>query len=194
MPVIGTVGMPGSGKGEVAAVAEAADIPVVTMGDVIRAACRDRGLDPADHHGAVAQALRDEGGPAAIAEASLPRVEEALEEAETVVVDGLRSPDEVARFRDRFGDEFSVLAVEASFDTRADRLAERGRDATDADRERLREREKRELGWGMGEVIEAADRRIENEDRSLAAFRAAVRDVLGVDQAETPADPAGSER
>lgn len=176
--------MPGSGKGEVAAVAEAAGVPVVTMGDVIRAACRDRGLDPADHHGAVAQALRDENGPAAIADASLPHVETALREAETVVVDGLRSPDEVARFRERFGDDFSILAVEASFETRADRLAERGRDATDADRERLREREERELGWGMGEVMAAADRRIENEDRSLAAFRAAVRDVLGVEATE----------
>jgi dephospho-CoA kinase len=181
MPVIGTVGMPGSGKGEVATVAEAAGIPVVTMGDVIRAACRDRGLDPADHHGEVAQALRDEGGPAAIAEASLPHVEDALAESETVVVDGLRSPDEVALFREQFGDEFSILAVEASFETRADRLAERGRDATDADRERLRAREKRELGWGMGEVIEAADRRIENEDCSLAAFHTAVRDALGVE-------------
>src|SRR6056297_2461320 len=161
MHILGTVGLPGSGKGEFADIAREADIPVVTMGDVIRAACRDRGLDPADHHGSVAQALRDENGPAAIAEASLPHVEEALAESETVVVDGLRSPDEVARFRERFGDDFSILAVEASFETRADRLAERGRDATDADRERLRDREARELGWGMGEVIEAADRRIE---------------------------------
>jgi dephospho-CoA kinase len=184
MPVVGTVGMPGSGKGEVAAVAEAAGVPVVTMGDVIRAACRDRGLDPADHHGAVAQALRDESGPAAIAEASLPHVEEALAESETVVVDGLRSPEEVALFRERFGDEFSILAVEASFETRADRLAERGRDATDADRERLRDREDRELGWGMDEVIAAADLTVENDDRSLAEFRAAVREALGLASAE----------
>jgi dephospho-CoA kinase len=192
MPVIGTVGMPGSGKGEVAAVAEAAGVPVVTMGDVIRGACRDRGLDPADHHGEVAQALRDENGPAAVAAASLPRVEDALGESELVVVDGLRSPDEVALFRERFGDDFSILAVEASFEARADRLAERGRDATDADRERLRAREERELGWGMDEVMTAADRRIENDDRSLAEFRAAVREVLGVER-EAP-DGAGGER
>lgn len=184
--------MPGSGKGEVAAVAEAAGVPVVTMGDVIRTACRDRGLDPADHHGAVARALRDENGPAAVAEASLPHVEEALGDAETVVVDGLRSPDEVALFRKRFGDDFSILAVGASFETRADRLAERGRDATDADRERLRAREERELGWGMDEVIELADRRVENEDRSLTEFRAAVRDALGL--ASTEGVDTGGER
>ena len=59
MNVIGTVGLPGSGKGEAANVAEAADIPVVVMGDVIRAECRRRGLDPAQHHGRIAGALRE---------------------------------------------------------------------------------------------------------------------------------------
>ena len=68
MTVIATVGLPGSGKGEAANVAEELDVPVVTMGDVIRAECRDRDLDPATHHGQVAKALREENGPAAIAE------------------------------------------------------------------------------------------------------------------------------
>ncbi len=191
MPVVGTVGLPGSGKGEVAAVAESEGVPVVTMGDVIREACRERGLDPADHHGEVAQALRDEGGPAAVAEASLPHVERALAGASLVVVDGLRSPAETERFRERFGEGFSVLAVEASFETRADRLVERGRDATDADRERLRAREERELGWGMDEVIANADRRVENEDRSLGAFRDAVREA--VDGLRGPDTDAGAD-
>jgi len=54
MNVIGTVGLPGSGKGEAANVAESAGVPVVVMGDVIREECRDRGLDPAEHHGRMA--------------------------------------------------------------------------------------------------------------------------------------------
>ena len=103
MRVIGTVGLAGSGKGEFAAVAERQGVPVVTMGDVIRAECRERGLDPAEHHGEVAETLREENGPAAIAEASLPHVETALEDAETVVVDGIRSDVEVDVFEDRFG-------------------------------------------------------------------------------------------
>ena len=72
MNVIGFVGLPGSGKSEAAAVARELDIPVVTMGDVIRAECRERGLDPATDHGTVAKALREENGPGAIAERSLP--------------------------------------------------------------------------------------------------------------------------
>ena len=74
MQVIGTVGLPGSGKGEAATVAREEGVPVVTMGDVVRAATRERGLDPAEHHGEVAQALREEDGPLAIAERSLPLV------------------------------------------------------------------------------------------------------------------------
>jgi len=179
MRVIGTVGLPGSGKGEAAAVAEEEDVPVVTMGDVIRAECRDRGLDPAEHHGEIARALREENGPAAIAERSVPLIEDAAGRADTdaVLVDGLRAPVELERFRERFGDEFTLVAITAPFDVRAERLGERGRDDSDVDREALRDREERELEFGMGEVIDAADVTVDNTD-TLAAFRDRVRVVL----------------
>ena len=180
MRVIGTVGLPGSGKGEAAAVARGMDVPVVTMGDVIREACRDRGLDPAEHHGEVARALRDEDGPAAIAERSLPKVEAALSDADTVLVDGLRSGVELDRFRDAFGDDFRLVSVEAPFETRADRLLDRARDDTDLDRESLREREERELGFGMSDVIDRADVVVRNTD-TLDAYRERVRAILDGD-------------
>jgi dephospho-CoA kinase len=177
MRVLGTVGLPGSGKGEAAAVAREAGIPVVTMGDVIREACRDRGLDPEEHHGSVARALREEEGETAIAERSLPHIEAALEGSETVLVDGLRSPAEVARFEDDFGDDFVLVSVEAPFETRAERLADRGRDDSDLDREALRNREERELGFGMGEVMDHADVTVENTG-SLEAFHERIRGLL----------------
>jgi dephospho-CoA kinase len=177
MTVIGTVGLPGSGKGEAAAVAREAGIPVVTMGDVIREACRERGLDPAEHHGEVAKQLREEGGPDAIAAASLPLIEDARERSDAVLVDGLRSPAEIERFEEAFADDFLLVSIEAPFEVRAERLLERGRDDTDVDREALREREERERGFGMDEVMDRADVRIENTD-SLDAFRARVRELL----------------
>ena len=181
MRVIGTVGLPGSGKGEAAAVARETGVPVVTMGDVIREACRDRGLDPAEHHGQVARALRAENGPAAIAERSLPTIESELEDGDTVLVDGLRSEVELDRFRDAFGDAFSLVSVEAPFETRADRLLERARDDTDLDREALRQREERELGFGMGEVMDRADVVVENTD-TLDAYRERIRAILAGDR------------
>jgi dephospho-CoA kinase len=180
MRVIGTVGLPGSGKGEAAAVAREAGVPVVTMGDVIREACRERGLDPAEHHGEVARALREEEGPAAIAERSLPPIEAALQDSDVVLVDGLRSDVELDRFRTAFGDAFILVSVEAPFETRADRLLDRARDDSDLDRESLREREERELGFGMDAVMDRADVVIENTD-SLDAYRRRIRAILDGD-------------
>jgi dephospho-CoA kinase len=177
MTVIGTVGLPGSGKGEAAAVAREAGVPVVVMGDVIREACRERGLDPEEHHGGVAKALRAEDGPAAIAERTLPRLQEHLDDHDTVLVDGLRSDVEVERFEDAFGEAFVLVSIEAPFEDRAERLGARGRDESDLDREALKAREERELSFGMGEAMEMADVVVENTG-SLAAFRGKVRRLL----------------
>lgn len=178
MSVIGFVGLPGSGKSEAAAVAEDLGIPVVTMGDVIRAECRERGLDPATEHGTVAKALREENGPAAIAERSLPIIQRELEDSDTVVVDGIRSDVEVSEFEAAFGEAFQLVSIEAPFDTRQDRLDLRGRDATVEDGgESLAERDERELEFGMGDAMEQADRIIENTD-SLEAFQDQIREIL----------------
>jgi len=181
MRVIGTVGLPGSGKGEAATVARAAGVPVVTMGDVVRDACRERGLDPEQHHGSVAKQLREEDGPAAIADRTVPRVREHLDtlraagDDPVVLVDGLRSEVEVERFREAF--EFLLVSVQAPFETRADRLQGRGRDASDRDHAALVEREERELAFGMGEAMAMADLVIEN-DADLETYHRRVRTLL----------------
>jgi len=178
MTVIATVGLPGSGKGEAASIAEDAGVPVVTMGDVIRAECRDRGLDPATDHGQVATAMREENGPAAIADRALPLIEDELEDDEVVLVDGIRSDVEVDTFEDAFGEAFTLVSIEAPFEIRTDRLDERGRDAgADEGGESLEQRDERELGFGMDEAMERADVTIENTD-TLAAFRERVRSLL----------------
>ena len=185
MRVIGTVGLPGSGKGEAAAVAREEGVPVVTMGDVIRQACRDRGLDPAEHHGRMATVLRAEEGDDAIAARSLPQIHERLESHDVVLVDGLRSTVELDRFVEAFGDDFLLVSVEAPFEVRVERLLDRDRDDTDRDRAALREREERELGFGMGEAMERADVVVDNA-HALADFRETVRHLLrrGVDALE----------
>jgi dephospho-CoA kinase len=177
MKVIATVGLPGSGKGEAASVARDEGVPVVTMGDVVRDACRERGLDPSEHHGQVAKALREEEGRDAIAARTLPPVREHLADHDTVLVDGVRSDVEVDRFVSAFGDDFVLVSIEAPFELRAERLLERARDDSDLDREAIREREQRERGFGMAAAMDRADVRIENTG-SLAAFREQVRRLL----------------
>jgi dephospho-CoA kinase len=177
--VVGTVGLPGSGKGEAAAVAERAGIPVVTMGDVVRKETEERGLPPEDH-GKVAKALREANGPDAIARRALPMLESYLEDNEMVVVDGLRSGVEVDCFEAAFGDAFTLVSIEAPFEVRAERLAERGRDLTDEDRDELLKREQRELDFGMDEAMDRADVVVDNTG-SLEAFRERVREILNID-------------
>lgn len=186
MRVLGTVGLPGSGKGEAATVARAAEIPVVTMGDVIRAACRERGLDPAEHHGTVAERLREEDGPTAIADRTVDRLREL--DAEVVLVDGLRGPAELDRFRAAFGDRFQLVAIEAPFEVRARRAADRGRDDSDGDRAAFRAREEREREFGLVDVMERADVTVDNTD-SLAAFHEKIADLLGVATPEQTPKP-----
>lgn len=180
MRVLGTVGLPGSGKGEAAVVAEDRGIPVITMGDVIRQACRDRGLDPAEHHGQMAQTLREENGPAAIAERSIPMINKALSDADTVLVDGLRSMVEVDAFESEYGDGFLLVSIEAPFDVRAERLGDRGRDESDGDLEKLRTRDERELELGMGDVIDYADLTIKNTN-TLEAFHDQINAIFDGD-------------
>jgi dephospho-CoA kinase len=189
MQVIGTVGLPGSGKSEAAAVARELDVPVVTMGDVIRAECRDRGLDPATNHGRVARALREENGPGAIADRSLPMIRDCLADSDVVVVDGIRSDVEVDRFEDAFGEAFVLVSIEAPFETRAERLDLRGRDAgVEEGGESLADRDERELGFGMGEAMDRADLTVENTG-TLGAFHDRFRTLLREGPGAVAGDP-----
>ncbi|MFC4246977.1 AAA family ATPase [Natribaculum luteum] len=193
MDVIGTVGLPGSGKGEAATVAREEGIPVVTMGDVVRQETEARGLDPAKDHGTVAQALREEDGPTAIAERSLPMIENRLEDHDVVVVDGIRSDVEVDVFEDRFGEDFTLVSIEAPFEVRAERIDARGRDAGEDDGgEGLAARDERERGFGMDDAMDRADVVVENTN-SLESFHERVRTIIrGTDdekRTEAEADP-----
>ncbi len=188
MRILGTVGLPGSGKGEAAAVAREADIPVVTMGDVIRDACRERDLDPAEHHGSVAKQLREEDGPTAIADRTVERLSDIDERV--VLVDGLRSPPELERFREAFGDDFLLVAIEAPFDVRFERAADRGRDDSDGDLEAFKQRERRESDFGLKDLIERADVSIDNTG-SLESYREQIRELLD-ESATTDSDRDGA--
>ena len=176
MKVVGVVGMPASGKTEAAEVAHEEGVPVVSMGDVIREEVELRGLEPTDKNmGRVGVALREKEGDEAVAQRCASEIRN--KDASVVLVDGVRSADEAEFFREEFGEDFVLVAVEAPFETRLERVRERGR-SDDADAaDELRERDERELGYGMGEAIEEADVTIQN-DGSLEEFREEFRGVL----------------
>ena len=177
MKIIAFVGMPGSGKSAAADVAREMGIPVVVMGDVIREEAARRGLEPTDRNlGNVGNDLRDKEGPDAIATRCLAKIRAT---GTPVVVEGIRSRSEVDLFRES-SDDFELVEVFVPDEIRLDRIASRGRsdDANDRDLAKaVADRDARELSWGMGEAIRAADLRIENAG-GVEEFRGRVREVL----------------
>jgi dephospho-CoA kinase len=175
MRVIGVVGMPASGKGEFSRIAQAMGIPVIVMGDMIRKAVQEAGLEPNDaNFGATANRLRAERGMDAIAQLCVPEIQR--QSASLVLVDGIRGETEVALFRRNFPN-FTLIRIESSFENRLARIAARARsdDFTTADE--LRTRDARELGWGLGNALAGADVSLDNGG-TLEEFSGAVRRML----------------
>ena len=165
--------MPAAGKEEFQKVAAEAGYMIVRMGDVVREEARRRGLPITDASvGGMAHEERRIHGPTVWAERTIPHVR-----AERVCIDGLRSPAELAMFRKAFGPGLVVFAIRASPETRWERVRRRQRadDATTA--EEFLRRDAREKGWGLEDVIDAADVQIVNEG-TLDEFYAAVRNAL----------------
>ena len=173
-------GYPGSGKSAACDIAADAGCAVTSMGDIVRARARDDLGDDAtsDEIGEWATAQREAHGDTVIAEYTADAIEQMDEE--TVIVDGVRSLDEMEVFRDRF-DETTLVYIQAPFEERLARIQDRGReDEGDASAADLRERDHREEQWGLAELIEQEryDTVIENTG-TLDELRAEVHKVLG---------------
>jgi dephospho-CoA kinase len=175
--VVGFTGMPGSGKSVAAAVAKGLGIPVVRMGDCIWEEVQSRGLPLVDEVvGGVAHEMRERHGPGIWAQRTLEKVRKLG--AAQVCIDGIRSMHEVHVFHEALGRDFVLVALVASPRTRHQRLLARGREDEASSDEAAQARDRRELGWGIGEVIALADVVLVNEGRDESSFRSAVEALL----------------
>jgi len=175
MKVIGVVGLPASGKGEFSKIAAEAGIPVIVMGDMIRAAVSKAGLEPTDaNFGAIANRLRAENGMDAIAALCVPVINS--QTAPLVLVDGIRGDAEVKLFRKHFL-SFTLISIDSSFEKRLERIRSRGRSDDFVLPESLRTRDEREMRWGLMNALAEADIQIKNEG-SLEEFSTLVKSVL----------------
>jgi dephospho-CoA kinase len=162
--VIGLVGLHGSGKTEIAKALAGFDVPCVRMGDVVLAELERRGIGINEANvGKVANELREREGLGAIAKRCVPLIEERSKNKKAVVVDGIRGIAEVDEFRRAFGDRFHLLAVWAREKTRYARISSRSRADDAASLRAFREKDRRELGWGLGEALALADVLLINE-------------------------------
>ncbi|MDG6934043.1 MAG: AAA family ATPase [Nitrososphaerota archaeon] len=166
--------MPGAGKTTAYGHLGSLGFVPVSMGDVVREEARRRGysLDAAGQR-TVQKLLRDEGGPAAIAELCARQIRE--RNLRLVVVDGVRSLNEISRFV-QVGN-VKILCVHASPSRRFEYLRKRGRNDDPVSREEFDTRDATELKLGVGEVIAMADRMVENENLTIEELQSAVERI-----------------
>lgn len=168
--VVAVCGMPGSGKGEFAAVLELQGVPVLSMGDMVRAEVKRQNLaETPGIFGEIAAQLRAEHGEDVLAVRLADAVDELLESHPIVLIEGMRGTAERIVFSQRWSEAFASVAVEASPDVRFTRIQNRGR-SEDGDRASFEIRDTREIGWGLDQIILEADHHIDN-NLDLATFQ-----------------------
>jgi len=173
MTTVAFTGMPGSGKTEAVKIAQRQGIKVVRMGDIIWEEVTRRGLRINDDNvGRIASELRVTQGKDIWARRILLKIRE-----DTVIIDGVRSYEEVETFKKRLRD-FTLVAIHASPTVRYNRILQRKRTDDATTLEQLQKRDARERAWGIGNVIAMADKMFINEG-NLDELRIFVEEVVG---------------
>jgi len=156
------VGLPGSGKtfaGKL--IKKHTGAYMISSGDIIREEVKSRGLKyspTAD--AAVAAWFHEDGRWKAIVDKTWNRIKRRKERV--VVIDGFRSPEEIAYLEELSGIKPIIIATTASFAVRAKREIERGRFGKEESLEYLRSRDRAERSRGEGKLIRRAKYNISN--------------------------------
>jgi len=165
--VIAITGMPGSGKALASSSAEEHNIPVFICGDVVREeASATKIPQTPENLGSLMLKMRAQYGADIIARRLITKIN--LVPSKTIVVEGLRSLDELELLREKF--DVKLLAIHSPPTQRLQRLVRRGRSDDPKTLKEFNERDRRELMVGAGSVIALADQLIVN-DSTIEAFK-----------------------
>jgi dephospho-CoA kinase len=179
MKVVAVVGMTGSGKSEVAAIFRGRGFAPVRFGDITDAEVKKLGLPlTEENERPVRERLRKKHGMEAYAKLSVPRIDATLKNS-NVVIDGLYSWEEYNYLKDHYGDDFIVIAVWASPQTRYRRLG--GRKVRPLTPEEAAGRDRAEIeNLNKGGPIAMADYTILNESAMADLKRQVERIISGI--------------
>jgi len=172
---IGVTGLPGAGKSVFSDAAKSLGIQVIKMGTIVFEETRKKGLPLTyENVGKIAIELRTKYGRGIIAKKVIERIKKIKitnqsKNEKIIIIEGIRSPEEVEYFRDFF-DIFVLVAIHAPPKIRYERLLQRGRVDDTINILKLIERDERELKFGVGEVIALADEILINKDKTLKEF------------------------
>lgn len=200
MKVYGVTGLPGSGKSIISRIAKKDGVYTVSMGDVIRKEAERQNCST----GEAAVNLRKRYGNNIVADRCIqeifnhsrnrnnnnmhmkkmyksdkphhpPQKYKKIEQ-DVYIIEGIRSQYEVQYFRKRFKN-FKVIAIHANPKERFNRLKRRKRDDDSADYNVFKQRDQRELDFGIGNVIAEADFMLINEGH-IQRFKKSVEALI----------------
>ena len=144
--------MPGAGKSTIVSKLKEGGYETFSLGDGVRAEAKRLDLEPTGENlGKLMLDLREKNGPGAIAKLLKNSIENSTHEINVLKETG----------------NVKLLAVNASADTRFNFLRERKRSDDPLTREKFEERDNREIGVGLEEIIGLADESIENNNVTI---------------------------
>jgi dephospho-CoA kinase len=177
MKIIAFTGMPASGKSEAVQLAKDKGIPVIRMGDMVWEETRQHGKPLDDKNvGDVAHSMREKNGMDIWAKRTVEKIR-SLKKSPLLVIDGVRNMEEIEYFKKELGMDFLAVAIDAPDELRRKRAISRGRTDDSKNLKDLKERDKREIRWGLQKVIANADIVIPNNG-SLEDFKKQVLTVF----------------
>ena len=151
--------MPGAGKSTIAEGLKPQGYDIINMGNTVRKAVAKRNMDPTRANlRKLMLELREKNGSGAIAELIKPEIEAST--ANVILIDGVRSSDEIQVLR-KFGN-VKLLAIHASTSVRFNFLQQRGRSDDPQTKEHFEARDNSELGVGISNPIALSDHTISN--------------------------------
>jgi dephospho-CoA kinase len=164
-----------AGKGEATSFLGERGFAIHSLSDIVREEALARGLTARrEHLIRIGNELREEGGPAILAERIIPRLEQKN------VIDSIRNPDEVRALRAL--PHFVLLGVWAPVEVRFARAVERAREGDPATLEEFEAREREENSSDpnaqqLNETFRMADSVLTN-DGDLDKFHGALERVI----------------
>ncbi len=162
--VVCLTGMPGAGKSTIVSKLKDEGYETFSLGDGVRAEAKRQNLEPTGENlGKLMLELREKNGPGAVAELIKESIQNSTHEI--IIIDGIRSTHEINVLKET--GIVKLLAVHASSDTRFNFLSERKRSDDPLTREKFQERDNREIGVGLEEIIGLADESIENNNVTI---------------------------
>lgn len=182
MKIIALTGMAGSGKEEAKRfILKTRKMPTMKMSSVVEAEMEEKGL-PLTNESIrnYATEIRKEHGYDIVAKMCVPVIKK--DKTDFFLIDGVRGLPEIEVFKEEFGDDFSLVAIHSSPKTRFDRLKKRGRHGDMDEWNEFVFRDKKELGWGLGDVIALADYVVINEgalDELESQVKVIMKKILG---------------